>query len=141
MPAQALAYKIGELKIPELREKAEATLGPSFDARRFHDAVLAGVPLPILKRVLNAFIEAEQRRPTLARRRRPLGLAQDLLDLLPAILSITASISFVQRRPAFSAFFFVYPMRARRNPSIVSRCSRAHTAHCLIDAFTRATEN
>jgi len=47
MPGQALAYKIGQLRILELRAKAEQTLGASFDIRRFHDALLGGGSLPL----------------------------------------------------------------------------------------------
>jgi uncharacterized protein (DUF885 family) len=46
-PAQALSYKIGELKIRELRAKAEAELGSEFDIRRFHDMVVGNGSLPI----------------------------------------------------------------------------------------------
>lgn len=46
-PAQALSYKIGQLKIVELRRKAEEKLGPKFDVRDFHDAVLRNGSLPL----------------------------------------------------------------------------------------------
>ncbi len=46
-PGQALSYKIGELKIQELRALAEKELGPKFDLRAFHDAVLLNGALPL----------------------------------------------------------------------------------------------
>ena len=63
-PGQALAYKIGELKILELRAKAEASLGDDFDIRTFHDAVLSngGIPLDILEKQIERFIFNEKQR-------------------------------------------------------------------------------
>jgi uncharacterized protein (DUF885 family) len=46
-PAQALSYKLGQLKIRELRERAQAKLGPKFDIRKFHDEMLDGGTLPL----------------------------------------------------------------------------------------------
>ena len=61
-PGQALAYKLGELKIRELRARAEKTLGPKFDLRRFHDAVLGqgAVPLDALEAQIDAWIASEK---------------------------------------------------------------------------------
>jgi uncharacterized protein (DUF885 family) len=46
-PAQALSYKLGQLKIRELRERAKKELGPKFDIRKFHDEMLNGGTLPL----------------------------------------------------------------------------------------------
>jgi uncharacterized protein (DUF885 family) len=46
-PAQALSYKLGQLKIRELRERAQKELGPKFDIRSFHDEILNGGTLPL----------------------------------------------------------------------------------------------
>jgi len=46
-PAQALAYKLGQLKFRELRDRAAKALGPAFDLRRFHDEMLSGGVLPL----------------------------------------------------------------------------------------------
>lgn len=58
MPGQALAYKVGELKIKELRKRAETALGPKFDVRRFHAQVLntADLPLGVLEAKIDAWI-------------------------------------------------------------------------------------
>jgi uncharacterized protein (DUF885 family) len=46
-PAQALSYKLGQLKFRELRDRAQKALGPKFDLRRFHDEMLSGGVLPL----------------------------------------------------------------------------------------------
>jgi uncharacterized protein (DUF885 family) len=60
-PGQALGYKLGEIKIRELRAKAESALGSKFDLRRFHDAVLeqGAVPLDVLDQQVIAWIREE----------------------------------------------------------------------------------
>jgi uncharacterized protein (DUF885 family) len=63
-PGQALAYKVGQLQILALRERATLELGPAFDLRRFHDVVLGGgsLPLDVLESRLVAWIAAEKAR-------------------------------------------------------------------------------
>jgi uncharacterized protein (DUF885 family) len=60
-PGQALAYKLGQLKIRELRSEAEKKMGAKFDERKFHDAVLenGAVPLNVLESHMKRWIEAQ----------------------------------------------------------------------------------
>jgi len=64
-PGQALGYYIGQLKILELRDRARAALGPRFDIRRFHMAVLdqGAVPLTVLDQQIDTWLAAERRQP------------------------------------------------------------------------------
>jgi uncharacterized protein (DUF885 family) len=61
-PAQALGYKIGQLKILELRARAEKALGPKFDLRAFHDQVVdsGALPLDVLDARITAWIALQQ---------------------------------------------------------------------------------
>jgi prolyl oligopeptidase len=61
MPGQALAYKIGQLKMLELRHHAEQTLGDAFDIRAFHDALLGGgaLPLEVLETRMHRWLAAQ----------------------------------------------------------------------------------
>jgi len=62
-PGQALAYKIGELRILQLRREAEKKLGDKFDHRAFHDALLSGgaMPIDVLETRMRKWIEGEHR--------------------------------------------------------------------------------
>jgi uncharacterized protein (DUF885 family) len=63
VPGQALAYKIGQLKISAIRAKAEAALGANFDIRDFHDELLkdGAMPLDLLEAKMDRWIEAQRR--------------------------------------------------------------------------------
>ncbi len=60
-PGQALAYKIGQLRILQIRERAELALGDNFDVRAFHDELLGAgaLPLDILEQRMDAWLESE----------------------------------------------------------------------------------
>jgi uncharacterized protein (DUF885 family) len=61
MPSQATAYKIGMIKILELREKAKKQLGDKFDLRQFHEVVLTNgaVPLDVLEELVDRWIKSK----------------------------------------------------------------------------------
>ena len=61
-PAQALSYKLGEIRIWELRREAEEALGADFDIRAFHDAILAlgSVPLGVLSKEIERWVATQQ---------------------------------------------------------------------------------
>jgi uncharacterized protein (DUF885 family) len=63
IPGQALSYKIGALKIRELREKYTKQLGPKFDVAKFHDKLLAfgNMPLDIMEKVMDNWASLEMR--------------------------------------------------------------------------------
>jgi uncharacterized protein (DUF885 family) len=64
-PGQATAYKLGQLRILALRERARAVLGAHFDIRKFHNAVIdhGALPLSVLDQVIDDWIETERKRP------------------------------------------------------------------------------
>lgn len=64
IPGQALAYKMGELRILELREQARKSLGDKFDIRRFHQAVLGSgaLPMTLLEQRIDQFVAEEKKR-------------------------------------------------------------------------------
>jgi uncharacterized protein (DUF885 family) len=61
LPGQALAYKIGQLKIREIRNNAEARLGDQFDVKAFHTEVLKDGPMPLsmLEAKVNRWVDAQ----------------------------------------------------------------------------------
>ncbi len=63
-PGQALGYKIGQLKITELRERARKALGDRFDIRAFHDEVLGAgaLPLDVLETRVDGWIAEQQKK-------------------------------------------------------------------------------
>jgi len=62
MPSQATAYKIGMIRILELREKAKKRLGNKFDLRQFHDVMLTSgaLPLDVLEELVDRWIKSKQ---------------------------------------------------------------------------------
>ena len=62
LPGQALSYKVGQLKIRELRGRSEKALGDRFDVREFHDRVLESgcVPLKVLEQKIDRWIRQKR---------------------------------------------------------------------------------
>jgi uncharacterized protein (DUF885 family) len=60
-PGQALAYKLGQLKLLELRNRARHALGERFDIRTYHDEILShgSVPLSVLEKIVDDWIAAQ----------------------------------------------------------------------------------
>jgi uncharacterized protein (DUF885 family) len=65
-PGQALGYKIGQMKIRDLRARAARELGPQFDLKEYHDVVLrnGAIPLDILEQNVNAWIAEKKKNKT-----------------------------------------------------------------------------
>jgi uncharacterized protein (DUF885 family) len=65
LPGQALAYKVGERKLAELRARASGRLGAAFDIRAFHDELLAhgALPLDVLERLIEEWVNDQERQP------------------------------------------------------------------------------
>ena len=105
-PAQALAYKIGQLRIKALREKAQAALGPRFDLRRFHDALLGqgSLPLPLLEREMGQWLAAQLAPPA-----PPAGPGPILLP--PSTPAPAAAL------PGPGPFLLMPPARAAERPA------------------------
>jgi len=61
-PGQALGYKMGQLKILQLRDHAKTALGPAFDLKAFHDVILdsGALPMDVLEQQVDAWIEAQK---------------------------------------------------------------------------------
>ncbi|MBT8142608.1 MAG: DUF885 domain-containing protein, partial [Gammaproteobacteria bacterium] len=61
IPSQATAYKVGMLKILELREQAKKDLGDNFDIREFHDVVITNgaLPLNVLEQLVNEWVASK----------------------------------------------------------------------------------
>ena len=106
-PAQALAYKIGQLRIKALREKAQAALGPRFDLRHFHDALLGqgSLPLPLLEREMGQWLAAQLAPPA-----PPAGPGPILLPL-PSTPAPAAAL------PGPGPFPLTPPARAAERPA------------------------
>jgi uncharacterized protein (DUF885 family) len=95
-PGQACSYKLGQLKIRELRERAKEQLGSKFDLKTFHDEILSGgsLPLDVLDARIDRWVKAQL--PVEASNRRSLSSSQPAGDALNRRVRITSSPSSVE---------------------------------------------
>jgi uncharacterized protein (DUF885 family) len=61
-PAQALGYKVGQIRIAQMRAQAEKALGPRFDVKAFHSAILrdGAMPLDVLEKKMDRWVAAQK---------------------------------------------------------------------------------
>jgi uncharacterized protein (DUF885 family) len=104
-PAQGLSYKIGQLKILDLRRRAKRELGPGFDIKAFHDEILSGgsLPLDMLEARIDSWIATQHGNPKVApvaagRRR----YSQASIRNLPAFMICSSSAQMSNLRPTTS---------------------------------------